>query len=230
MARLPVAGVTLSTPQDGFEKLEQVLSQLNIRELFGEPDIVRLRVDLAHVVGMWAAEEERLKVAAIASKLRSLGRNLAEASTILRSGEGGLQRRDLFETSVHLEEYLALEPTVGTIQKARELLAGFAGEAAKIAHACMVAASGLESQPGERGRPAHQWYDAFTSILLDLAARAQVKPTLGRNGTTGEWRGWLLQAAQSFETLLPPHMRSQSAEACAKRLNRSRRRIRHGQK
>jgi hypothetical protein len=229
MARLPVAGVTLRTPEGDLEKLEQVLSQLNICHAFDEPEVQALRTDLARVVGMWAAEAERIELAVLAGKLRSLGRNLVEASTILESGEGGLQRRDLFETSLQLQKYLALEPAVGTVEKARERLAAFADEAAKIGDACMVAASGLESDPGERGRAAHQWYNLFTSILLDLAARAKVKPTLGRNGTTGEWRGWLLEAAQSFETLLPRDMRSPSAEACAKRLNRSRGRIRHGQ-
>jgi hypothetical protein len=233
MTRLPLVGVRLSsTPEGTFENIERVLSDLKAREHYSESDIQLLHASLARVVGMWSAEQERIQVTTITSNLRSLGGNLLKAAAILQSHDTGIQRRDRLETLLQLEEYLALEPTVGTVEKARDLLASFAREAAKIGHASMIAGAGLAAQPGERGRPGHDWYDLFTSILFDVAARAKVKPALGRNGSTGDWTGWLLRAARSFETLLPAHMRSQSIEACAKRLNRSKRRVRqrHGQK
>ena len=47
----------------------------------------------------------------------------------------------------------------------------------------------------------------------------------GRTGISGARGGWLLDAAQALETFLDPQMRSPSAEACGKRLERSKTRL-----
>ena len=70
------------------------------------------------------------------------------------------------------------------------------------------------------------WYDDFTSLLLDIAKKAGIKASVGRDRVTGERTGWLFQAAQALEPFLYDWMRSKSPEACGKRLERSMRRLR----
>jgi hypothetical protein len=113
-----------------------------------------------------------------------------------------------------------MDPTIGS-QPAHELLISFRAEADRIAHVCLVAVADLPEALGERGRRAHEWYDTFTELLLQIAEKAGLEPTLRKDRITGARSGWLLGAAQAFETFLDPLMRSPSSEACGKRLERS---------
>ena len=113
-----------------------------------------------------------------------------------------------------------MDPTVRS-QSAQELLRSFCAEADRIAHVCLVAAADLPQAPGKRGRWAHKWYDEFTALLLQIAEKAGLEPTLRKDRSTRVRSGWLLDAALAFETFLDPFMRSPSSEACGKRLERS---------
>jgi hypothetical protein len=89
----------------------------------------------------------------------------------------------------------------------------------------MIAHADLSIEAGKDGRRALDWYDDFTHLLLDLAERNDIEPTLRKDRKTHIRAGWLFDAAQALETFLYPHMRSPSAEACGKRLERSRERL-----
>jgi hypothetical protein len=67
----------------------------------------------------------------------------------------------------------------------------------------------------------YEWYDEFTALLLQIAERAGLEPTLKKDKSTRVRSGWLLDAALAFETSLDRLMRSPSSEACGKRLERS---------
>jgi hypothetical protein len=83
------------------------------------------------------------------------------------------------------------------------------------------------AQPdSDRGRPALNWYDEFTALLLKIADEAGIEPALGKDRATNARTGWLFEAGQALESFLWPEMRSPSAEACGKRLERSRKRLR----
>jgi hypothetical protein len=84
-----------------------------------------------------------------------------------------------------------------------------------------VSARDLKQRVGKSGRPQSDWYDDFTRLLLDIAHKAGVKPRLSKDRSFGTRAGWLLDAAQTLETFLDPQMRSPSAEACGKRLERA---------
>jgi hypothetical protein len=95
-----------------------------------------------------------------------------------------------------------------------------------MSHACLVAARDLkQTVVGKSGAPQQHWHDELTALLLEVAKMAGVAPRFGKDSIANEWVGWLLDAAQSFETFLDPRMRSPSAEACGKRLERSKRRL-----
>src|SRR5262249_36952036 len=119
-----------------------------------------------------------------------------------------------------------LDPTTS----AQEFISTFARDAARIAHVSMVAYKALPNRSAERGRPALDWYDEFTALLLEIADKAGVAPTLRKGRISGVRSGWLFEAAQALESFLWPEMRSPSPEACGKRLERSRRRLREAKR
>jgi hypothetical protein len=101
------------------------------------------------------------------------------------------------------------------------MLRSFCEEADHIAHVCLVAATDLPQTPGKRGWPALFWHDEFTALLLDIACKAGIAPTHGKDRITRKRTGWLVEAAKALETFLPRDMRSPDVETCGKRLERS---------
>jgi hypothetical protein len=180
---------------------------------------------LAAITGSWFRVQQQLEVSSVAKALLSLGKDLREASLLLAGLETGFHRDLDIAVASRVADYLALDPHVGTRERAQELISLFREEADRLVHVAMVARADLPDRPGERGRRALDWYDDFTALLLRLARRGGVKPTLRKDRITGARSGWLLDAAQAVESFLYPDMRSPSHEACGKRLERSVRRL-----
>lgn len=176
---------------------------------------------MARIIGQWSIEDNRLDVAPLAKTFTAMGKELKKVAKILSGHETGLREiRDIAIVS-QLAMILALDPEVGSRQQADKLIASLRDDAAKVAHACLVAARDLKQMVGESGRPQAEWYDQFTALLLEIAATAGVEPRLSKGRISGAREGWLLDAAQALELFLDPQMRSPSAEARGKRLERS---------
>ncbi len=180
---------------------------------------------LGRIIGQWSAEHDRPDIEPLAKTLTAMGRELEGMSRILSGHETGLHDRDDIEVVSKLATILALDPEVGSRQQADKLIASFRGDAAKLAHACLVSARDLKQQVGKSGRPRWDWYDDFAALLLEIAAKGGVEPQLGKDRITGAGYGWLLDAAQALEAFLDPQMRSPSAEACGKRLERAKKTV-----
>jgi hypothetical protein len=192
---------------------------------FSEFDAKKFYSRLGRIIGQWSAEQDRPHISPLAKTLMAMGRELDGMSRILSGHETGLRERHDIEVVSQLATILALDPEVGSRQQADKLIASVRVDAAKLAHACLIAAHDLKQQVGKDGRPRLDWYDDFTALLLEIAERSGVEPQLGRDRIAGGWYGWLLDAAQELEAFLDPHMRSPSAEACGKRLERSKTRL-----
>jgi hypothetical protein len=225
MPRLPVTGSSIASPLRDEGELKRVLSDLRVDQALSPTAVHELYLNLAAIIGQWMLEQQRLEVWSVAGSLLSTARSLNEASLILGGFESGFHSDLEIAVASRVAKYLALDPSVSSLAKAQELISSFRQEAARIAHVCMVARADLPDRPEESGRRALEWYDDFTALLLDLANKA--------NGAQTRWRGrdrvrigWLLEAAQTLESFLYREMRSPSAEACCKRLQRSRRRLR----
>jgi hypothetical protein len=229
MARLPISGVTMSTPfQSGPNPrvlseadLHDVLADLCPETVFAKSDVEVFYSKLKYILGLWSAEHNRLDIAPLAKTLMAMNRELDGMSRLLSGHETGLHERHDIEVVSQLATILALDPEVGSRQQADKLITSFRGDAAKLAHACLIAAHDLRQQVGKDGRPRLDWYDDFTALLLEIAGLGGVEPQLGKDRITGAAYGWLLDAAQALETFFDPHMRSPSKEACGKRLERS---------
>jgi hypothetical protein len=228
MARLPASGATIVFPLRDQADLHRVLSDLDVGHAFDANDVRELYWKLGEIIGQWMSEQQRLEVSPVAKALLSTAGNLSEVSLLLGGLEAGLHSDLDMAVASRIAEYLALDPAVGSLAKAQELISSFQQETARIAHVCMVAVADLPEQSEERGRRALDWYDNFASLLFDIADRAGVQPTLRKDRIAGARSGWLFKAAQAFETFLYPYMRSPSAEACGSRLDRSKRRLQRG--
>ena len=131
-------------------------------------------------------------------------------------------------STVCMERAVAEEavPGVSSLAEAQELISSFRHEATRIAHVCMVARADLPDRSEKSGRQALDWYDGFTALLLELANQAADAWTRWK-GRDRVRIGWLIKAARALESsFLYREMRSPSSEACGKRLQRSRRRLR----
>jgi hypothetical protein len=226
MARLPARGAAVAAPCRDESELRGILSDLHIGHFFDVADIPDLYLKLGTVIGQWMAEQYGLEVSPVARTLLSMTNNLNEVAAFLSGLQTGMHSELEIAVASHVIEYLAIDPTVGSYEKAREFVSAFQQQAARMAHVCLVARAGLPDRPGERGRPALDWYHDFTALLLELAKKGHLKPTLRKDRITGARSGWLFEAAQALESFLYPEMRSPSPEACFKRLERSLKRLR----
>jgi hypothetical protein len=226
MKRLTITGATLVTPQLGEAELRNALSLLGADHHYDADGVHQIHLRIAAIIGSWFAELEAKEASPVAKALLSTGRNLLEASRILSGHQTGEHTSVEIQATSGAVRLLALDPTVGSIETAATLVATFREHSAKIGHACQVAGADLVDGDGQMGRPALGWYDDFTSMLLEIAKEAEIKPSIGKDRVTGERTGWLFQAAQALEPFLYRAMRSNSPEACGKRLERSMRRLR----
>jgi hypothetical protein len=214
----------VATPFRDKAALTRVLSELRISPAIDQAVIHKIYLRLGVIIDKWLTEQGQVEVLPVAKKLLWIARNLGKVSQCMSGLETGFQTSFDIALASQVQKYLALDPTVGSSDRAHEIINAFRQEAARIAHICMIAHADLSIEAGKDGRRALDWYDDFTRLLLEIAERSGIEPTLGKDRITRIRSGWLLDAAQALETFLYPHMRSPSVEACGKRLERGRNR------
>ena len=225
MKRLPIRGTSLMTPALSEEDLKDVLGKLSVVAAFNDAEVHAVYLEIAKIYGTWMSEEEAKEVSAVASALRSTGKNLLEASRLLNGRATGLRSQVELEVTTLTTEVLALNPTVDGQDNAQQLVSSFQADAERIGQACLIAYADLTRRAPNEGRSPLLWYDKFTALLLRIAKKAGIEPTLNKDRIDRARGGWLFDAARALEPFLDPYMRSPSAEACGKRLERSRKRL-----
>jgi hypothetical protein len=230
MKRLPISGASIVTPFRSEGELKSVLGDLGAADAFNEAGMREMYAGIGMIIGAWVQEHQSMEASPVAKALLSTARNLDEASRLLSGHETGMRTHVEIELTSQTARFLALDPTVRTLKKAQELISSFQKEAARIGHACMVAYLDLAGESAHEGRPPLRWHDDFTALLLKIATAAGIDPRLGKSRDDGSRSGWLFEAARALESFLDPYMRSPSAEACGKRLERSLRRLRQSRR
>lgn len=148
-----------------------------------------------------------------------MAESLGKAAVLLGGLETGLRTGLEIAVASHIVNLMAIDPTIGSKDSAQKLLTTFRRDAERISHVCRIAAADLPRRPDKRGAKQKDWYDRFTALLLSLAEKAHLRPTL--HGREAVPKGWLLDAAREFESFLPKEMRCPSDVARRKRLERS---------
>ena len=172
MAQLPTSGARISTPfQSGPNP--RVLTEADLRDLladlcpqtvFAKSDVELFYSKLKYILGLWSAEHDRLDIAPLAKTFTAMGRELEKVAKILSGHETGLREIHDIEMVSQLATILALDPEVGSRRQADQLIASFRGDAAKMAHACLVAARDLKRAGGQKRASASQ--NGMTSSRL----------------------------------------------------------------
>jgi hypothetical protein len=237
--RIPVAA-----PNEYVTTLAEVVTVLGLTPLSAE-DEQKIRDELGAVIGLAMQElahsptgnpDGRLQIRDIQKTLRQTAKRLN------RLAAGKLDPRELSaieqviygnQTGFHEEHdtvaavrlIKALSGTVGE-DRAYDMVLDYRGHASEIAAACRKAVDDLAGiHGGEGGQPAIDWFGGFVAVLLFVAARDGIRPTVSFDWRKGESRGRFLDLAVGFEKLLHLSMRSKTKDALAQRLKRSLRRL-----
>jgi hypothetical protein len=220
--RLPITGASLAAPALGEDELKRVLDELGVSKFFDDSEVHALYMKIAAVYGAWYSEQESRQVEPVAKALLTTAKDLLEASKFLSGRETGFRTHVEVETTSAAARALSHNRGIGSLGAAYEMIGTFRREAERIGHACMAAYADLTQKDEGEDRKRLGWYDDFTALLLEIARKAGVSPTVGKDRITRNRTGWLFKAAPALEPFLDPIMRSPTPEACGRRLERSR--------
>ena len=223
MKRLAITGATLAcgplTPTD----LREALVRLSAGAPFDDEAVQDLYFQLGTISGEWLDNEQSKEASSVASALRLAGNNLKAAAQLLSGKDDGFRTTiEIFATRLATQA-LTADSTLNI--PSQEFISQFRIDAAQVGEACLCAAAGLSEKSSINGRESLLWHDVFTTLLLDVAERAHIEPTLGNDFISSSPCGWLFNAASALEQFLYPDMRSKSVYACGKRLETSLKRL-----
>ena len=188
-----MTGTSLATPKHGEEELKRVLAGLGAAAVFDDAAVHDLYMRLAAIHGAWLAEQQAKQVSPVASALRRAGTCLVEIAGLLSGHETGFQTHVTVETTSQAARMLARDPTIGSIERAHELINTFKEDAAKISGACLGAYADLTGRASKDGRDTLGWYDEFTRLLLGIAEKAGIEPNLNKDRRTRKRGGGCLK-------------------------------------
>lgn len=224
-------GFSLGSLYEVETDLKKVVSDLKL-DAMSSDDEAKIRGKLAEIIGRGLDAMElskklnpggKLQTKLIVNNLKAVAGSLREAETILRGLETGFRRSHEIDVAIRIREALRKNPKLK--KNADQFLGDFCDRSKTISQACLAAAELVKSTKRKGGRKPIDWYDDFTRLLVFIAKRNNIRPTIVVDRVTRKARGRFLELAAGFERLLYPAMRSPSRAALASRLSRSLRRI-----
>ena len=231
MAKLPRSGVGYQCLYECEGTLPEIMASLGLKPLSKSAER-KIRNRLGFALSKWeepyAAIYAATEVKDVVGSLKAHAKRLDQISSIGTITREGFARAHDLAVSGQVVQILALNPNIGSAATAHVYLSDFCQRADTLASACRVAMSTLQSKKGKGGKIRYDWYGEFTAILVEICKQNKIEPTVGIDSITSEPVGGLSVLASAFERLLLPNMRSPTASAMVKRLQRSLERI--GQK
>jgi hypothetical protein len=142
---------------------------------------------------------------------------LWEIEPVLLGAETGF--RHTYDTAIASLIINTLAREIGK-ERAHDRVVHFRDWTESVAEACRVAADDLGDIKGKPGRTPLYWYRDFRRVLVCIAEKNSINPTVEIDRVSGKAQGRFIELAKHFEELLPPMLRSPTDEAMAKRLQR----------
>jgi hypothetical protein len=220
----------LCSPEGHSTQLDEVAGKLSFKFgvaiQFDELERQEIWEQLAYVCGLIELEEQRPDVDSVIVKILKLQAGCEHVLQLFTPFRGGFGRRDVaeFAAAVTVLERLAINPEIGSRDAAHAVLERFMTTAEQIGQACAVARMEVQGVRGKPGRERLEWHDAFTSVLVGIAERKQIKVVMSLDRGGGDISAFL-RLAELMEEFLPKRVRAPSESARAMRLHRSRRRL-----
>jgi hypothetical protein len=235
MAQVVSTGSSSGSLYECETNLARVVADLGLQPL-SSSDETEFRSELGNVIGRGLEKiavtkklspNAKLQTKDIAGVLKAIARGLQSNEAVLRGRQTGLRQPHEIEVASRIREILSKNPEIKI--DADEFLRDSCDRISTISDACLIAARDLELNKAEAGKKAIDWFDDFTRVLVNLADKNGVRPTIENDRRTGKPKGRFFTLAAGIERLLYPEMRSPSPSALAKRLSRSLARLKHGQ-
>jgi hypothetical protein len=152
MERLQIRGATLLTPSGTNDDIKLVLRRLGVDSAFDEVAIDEIYFRLSKIIGRWFEEQSAKNASPVAKALLRTGKQLIAAAELLGGHETGFQSHVKIESTSSVKSLLALAPTVGSMDKAEQMLRAFRESAHVIALASMAASLDLRAENSKGGR------------------------------------------------------------------------------
>jgi len=254
MTRLPRRGVTLASVPRGREVLEEILHNLKVEHAIElnltDNDKQKILDRICLINGNFLQTKEDPFKSSVPQIIESIQSSLDTIITGLSRPEQGpeLLRYDRSEAAFRIANALeGRETNAPCIPLSEDFVAppypldderivSLLSLSCVVKDACERALAELNGVRGRSGRPPLGWYDEFVQLLLEFAHIAAIDPVVKTDRISGERTGPFIELALAFEQLLllcdlpisghSVSMRSPSRDACAKRLERSRSRLR----
>lgn len=199
-------------------ELENALHRLGVSDAFNDDEVDKVYFEIAEISGLWSANEESKQGPQTAKTLWAIAKSKNVTSAALSGHETGFHTTGEIYATLLIAQNLTSDSSLG---HAQQLIMKFRKNARRIAEAALSARRKLLTKSDRNGRERLIWHDRFTQLLLDIAKKADVEPTLGNDPINDVPCGWMYRAASELEAFLYPHMRSPTPAACGKRLSRS---------
>ena len=104
-----------------------ILIELGVGDAFDDFAVHELWFEIGRIYGAWLSEQEAAEVSPVAKALRSTARNLLDAAAVLSGLETGCRTHVEIEATRHTATILALDPSVGSFDRAKELISRVPG-------------------------------------------------------------------------------------------------------
>jgi hypothetical protein len=220
----------LCSPRGPSTQLDEVAGKLNSEYAltieFDERERQEIWLQLALVGGLIERESQRPDANSVAAEMLKLQADCEHFLQLFGPFRGGIWRRDdaQFAAAAAVLELLAINPEIGSHDAAHRVLERFMTTAEQFRQASAVARMEVQGVHGKPGRNRLKWHDAFTSMLVGIAERKQIKVVLSLDRGGGDLSTFL-RLAELMEEFLPEEVRARSQSARVKRLHRSRKRL-----
>lgn len=239
MAKLPRTGVTTASVAWAREEFEKVLHNLKVLHAIElnltDDDKQQILDRICLINGKFLQAKDAVEASDVAQIIKSIQSSLDTIITELSRPEQGFQfiQDDRLEAAFRIAN--ALEGPKANAPSSPlddDRIVSLLSLSCVVKDACERALAKLKGVRGNPGRPPLGWYDEFVELLLEFAHSAGIDPVVMTDRTSEKRYGPFIELALAFEQLLygvPKNpalsMRSSSRNACAKRLERSRRRL-----
>ena len=102
----------------------------------------------------------------------------------MRGRQTGFRQSDEIEVAHRIREVLSKNPEIKI--DADEFLRNSCDRSGTISDACLIAARDLDLNKGEAGKKTTDWFDDFTRVLINLAVKNDIRPTIENDRRTGK--------------------------------------------
>ena len=222
------SGTSIAAAPVEWEDFAAIVQAANERfglTLAPQPDAFELFQDrIRFVAGRFWEEYEPVRRQAVLERLQRLADHVSGAAAQLTALREGVQLQEDTEV-VHLLAHAVNVAHGGQHPRPREPLETSLKVLEGLEEYCARALLLLEALPAKRGQPRHSWYDEHVRLMTQVAERLGIVVKTSGDRTDDPHATPFTVLTLQAERVLPEEAWSPTIAACAKRVDRSLKRL-----